>query len=141
MASEIFNPAVNGDVAVAQDSFNLRADRGVTVLFNSHVLSEVEQMCDRVAILREGRRVFEGPVGGLREDHPVFEAKLQPWGTACGLITSMGGEILAHGRLALPPAVDPSELVALMVRAGVRIHAFAPVRRSLEDLYMEINAR
>jgi ABC-2 type transport system ATP-binding protein len=117
---------------------NLRAERGITVLFNSHLLAEVELMCDRVAILREGKRVFEGTVTGLGDDAPVFEVDLEPWGTACGLIHCAGGEILYTGRIALPHGSDPAVLIEKLVHAGVRIRAFAPVRRSLEDLYMEI---
>ena len=117
----------------------LRDERGMTVLFNSHLLAEVELMCDRVAILREGKRVFEGSVGGLQDDTPVFEVDLEPWGMACGIVHSAGGEILSAGRISLPHAADPSVLVETLVRAGVRVRAFSPVRRSLEDLYMEIH--
>ncbi len=116
----------------------LRDERGMTVLFNSHLLAEVELMCDRVAILREGKRVFEGSVGGLQDDTPVFKVDLEPWGIACGIVHSAGGEILSTGRISLPHAADPSVLVETLVRAGVRVRAFSPVRRSLEDLYMEI---
>jgi ABC-2 type transport system ATP-binding protein len=117
---------------------SLRDERGMTVLFNSHLLSEVELMCDRVAILREGRRVFEGSVTGLQDGVPVFEVDLEPWGTACGLVHLSGGEILSAGRIGLPVDLDPAAFVETLVRAGVRIRAFAPVKRSLEDLYMEI---
>jgi ABC-2 type transport system ATP-binding protein len=116
----------------------LRDERGMTVLFNSHLLAEVELMCDRVAILREGRRVFEGPVGGLHEDDQTFEVELEPWGTACGLIHAFGGTIPEPGKIRLPHEADPAALVDSLVRAGVRVRALAPVRRSLEDLYMEI---
>ena len=118
---------------------NLRDERGITVLFNSHLLAEVELMCDRVAILREGKRVFEGTINGLQDDTPVFEVDFEPWGTACGLIHSCGGEILTTGRISLPHSVDPAALIETLVRSGVRIRAFSPARRSLEDLYMEIH--
>jgi ABC-2 type transport system ATP-binding protein len=117
---------------------DLRDERGMTVLFNSHLLAEVELMCDRVAILREGKRVFEGAVNGLQDEAPVFEVDLEPWGSACGLVHSAGGEVLATGRISLPPQMDPAEMVDTLVRAGVRVRVFAPVKRSLEDLYMEI---
>lgn len=117
---------------------NLRDERGMTVLFNSHLLAEVELMCDRVAILREGKRVFEGSVSGLQDDTPVFEVDFAPWDKACGLVTAAGGEILTTGRISLPHTADPAILVDTLVRAGIRIRAFSPVRRSLEDLYMEI---
>jgi ABC-2 type transport system ATP-binding protein len=117
---------------------SLRDERGMTVLFNSHLLAEVELMCDRVAILREGKRVFEGSVNGLHDEDPVFEAGLEPWGQACGLIHASGGEILAPGRFHLPKQTDPAAFVSLLVHAGIRVNSFSPVRRSLEDLYMEI---
>ena len=118
---------------------DLRDERGMTVLFNSHLLAEVELMCDRVAILREGKRVFEGTVNGLQHDIPVFEVDFAPWDTACGLILGAGGEVLSAGRIGLPHTVDPAVLIETLVRAGVGIRAFSPVRRSLEDLYMEIH--
>lgn len=117
---------------------HLRDERGMTVLFNSHLLAEVELMCDRVAILRDGRRVFEGAVGGLHDDALEFEVEMEPWGIASGLILATGGETPAPNRVRLHHGSDPSELVETLVRAGVRIRAFSPVRRSLEDLYMEI---
>jgi len=118
---------------------SLRAERGLTVLFNSHLLAEVELMCDRVTILREGRRVFDGAVGGLHDDAPLFEADLDPWAGASGPIHALGGEIPSPGRIRLPQGTDPAALVEALVRAGIRVRALAPVRRSLEDIYMEIH--
>jgi ABC-2 type transport system ATP-binding protein len=117
---------------------NLRDERGMTVLFNSHLLAEVELMCDRVAILREGKRVYEGAVGGLHEDDQVFEVDLEPWETALPLIQAAGGDATSRGRIHLPHGTDPAVLVNRLVHSGVRVRALAPVRRSLEDLYMEI---
>jgi ABC-2 type transport system ATP-binding protein len=117
---------------------HLRAEKGMTVLFNSHLLAEVELMCDRVAILREGKRVFEGSVGGLHEEALTFEVDLEPWSGVVSIIASAGGEILSGQRIRLPHNVDPAEVVAALVNAGVRVRAFAPIRRSLEDLYMDI---
>ncbi len=117
---------------------HLRDERGMTVLFNSHLLAEVELMCDRVTILREGKRVFEGAVGGLHDDDLMFEADLEPWDAAIPLIHAMGGEIPMPGRIRLPQDADPAALVESLVRNGIRLRALAPLRRSLEDLYMEI---
>lgn len=116
----------------------LRDERGMTVLFNSHLLAEVELMCDKVTILREGRRVFEGTVGGLHDDDLMFETDIEPWDSALPLIHAMGGEVLSGRRIRLPHGSDPAELVESLVKAGVRVRALAPVKRSLEDLYMEM---
>jgi len=117
---------------------HLRDERGMTVLFNSHLLAEVELMCDRVAILREGRRVFEGAVGGLHDEDPHFDADLEPWDEALPVIRAMGGDVPAPGRIHLPQGGDPAALVEALVKNGVRVRALTPLKRSLEDLYMEI---
>lgn len=117
---------------------SLRDERGMTVLFNSHLLAEVELMCDRVTILREGRRVFEGPVGGLHEDERTFDAELDPWDAAEPVIRAHGGEIPHPGRFRLPPAADPAALVEALVKANIRVRSLSPVKRSLEDFYMEL---
>jgi len=116
----------------------LRRERGMTVLFNSHLLAEVEQMCDRVTILREGRLVHEGSLDDLREEAPVYEVNLQPWGQAKAFLELNGAQVLSPGRIALPADADPAVIVAALVGCGIRVSAFAPVRRSLEDLYLEI---
>src|SRR5207244_9183246 len=54
--------------AILQD---LKA-RGVTVFLNSHLLSEVEQLCDRVAILRRGLLAREGTIADLTEQHNLY---------------------------------------------------------------------
>jgi ABC-2 type transport system ATP-binding protein len=117
---------------------HLRDERGITVLFNSHLLAEVELMCDRVSILREGRRVFEGSVRGLHDDTRMFDLEVSPWEQALPLITALGGTVTSPGRIHLPQQIDPADLVSAMVAAGIRVREFTPVRRSLEDLYMEI---
>lgn len=116
----------------------LRDERGMTVLFNSHLLAEVELMCDRVTILREGRRVFEGSVSGLQTDEQAFDASLDPWDTSLPIIHSLGGETPSPGRIRLPENADPATLVEALVRAGIRVRSFAPVKRSLEDFYMDL---
>ncbi len=117
---------------------DLRRDRGTTVLFNSHLLAEVEQMCDRVTILREGRLVHESSLEDLREEAPVYEVNLDPWDKAKAFLELNSAQILSQGRIALPSDADPAVIVAALVGCGIRVAAFAPVRRSLEDLYLEI---
>jgi len=116
----------------------LRQEKGMTVLFNSHLLAEVELMCDRVAILREGQRVFEGSVKDFRDELPVYEVELEPWDYVQTWIRQAGGEVLGRGKISLPVAMDPAAAVEGLVKAGVKVRNFAKVRRSLEDVYMEI---
>jgi ABC-2 type transport system ATP-binding protein len=94
-------------------------ERGATVLLNSHLLSEVELICDRVVIVDRGRIVAEGPPGEL---------------TAPG-----GVEIeTANGTRRFPDARrdDVPELVALLVAEGQRIYGVRVVTGTLEDAYL-----
>lgn len=116
----------------------LRAEKGMTVLFNSHLLAEVELMCDRVAILREGKRVFEGSVNSFRDGIPCYQVTLEPWEKASEIVRGLGGEIIAPDRISLPAEVDPAQLIERLVQAGVKVREFARIHRSLEDVYMEI---
>lgn len=116
----------------------LRDERGMTVLFNSHLLAEVELMCDRVSILRHGELVFEGAVDGLQQEDALVEVDLAPWDKAGPVLASLGVEVIDGRRLRLSPGADPADVLGELVRAGVRVSSFAGVKRSLEDFYMEL---
>jgi ABC-2 type transport system ATP-binding protein len=98
---------------------DLRA-RGVAVLLNSHLLSEVELVCDRVAIVAAGELIASG-----RPDE---------------LTRSGGVEVETEAGLRTFPEVareDVPALVARLVAEGERVYAVRPVRQSLEDRYLE----
>lgn len=69
----IFDEATAGlDVLVARALLQIVSDlrdRGKCVIFSSHIMREVERLCDRVAILHRGRVLAEGTVGELRDQH------------------------------------------------------------------------
>ncbi len=122
----------------------LRDDFGVTILLNSHLLSEVEQVCDRVAILRAGKKVYDGVCRGLSGDQLRVRLGIDDWHKAQPTIAAAGGEVVERGKAAsgtgeisLPTSADISTLVAALVAAGVRVSEVTPRAMSLEDLYME----
>lgn len=96
-------------------------ERGVAVLLNSHLLSEVELVCDRVVIVDHGRTVAEG--------------------TPAELTVPGGVEIeTAAGARRYPQAVreDIPELIAQLVAEGERIYGARVVAGSLEDAYLSL---
>ena len=117
---------------------DLRKQRGITVLFNSHLLAEVEQMCDRIAILQGGKRVFEGPIKGLEDGNTRFLIDVTPVDKALEVIATHGGYMESPEIAHIPCAVDPAMVVRDMVLAGIAVKSFHAQHRSLEDLYMEI---
>ena len=120
---------------------SLAAD-GTTVLVSSHLLSEVEQMCTHLGVMREGQLVAEGTVAEIRgKSRPVCRVLTsQPDAAAdvlrgLGLaeVTSQTGE--AHG---IPGEVAPETIVAALVGAGVPVAGFTVTSASLEELFVAL---
>lgn len=109
----------------------LRDERGITVMLSSHLLSEVERLCDRVAILHEGRMVFEGT---WRKPFERWKFDLDP-AEGGQTILLEAGLILQGKHWRTPSNFDPAPVVAQLVRAGVSVREVSPVAQTLEDFY------
>ncbi len=114
-------------------------ERGSAVLLNSHLLGEVERVCDRVAIVHRGRVVAAGSLGDLLGEPAVrlrvsgLPADRSPL-AAFGPLTDEGDWLAIRP---LDPARIP-DLVATVVALGGRVHAVDPARRSLEDVFLGV---
>ena len=115
----------------------LRKERGMTVLFNSHLLSEVEQMCDRVAIIRAGELVYEGAVDELRDHRPGVRLQANPPEILGGVVCDLGGKKLGEDRWVFPEGTEIPNVVRSLIERGAEVSEVTPVRRSLEDVYLE----
>lgn len=116
---------------------HLNRERGLTVVLSSHLLSEIEQLCDRVAILNRGRLIFDGRWAELRSPGQQFRLEVDDWNN----IALNGAKIVRDGVIEIAEGADISDLVAALVRAGAKVRAVEPVRRSLETIYLDIVAR
>jgi ABC-2 type transport system ATP-binding protein len=117
----------------------LREDHGLTILLNSHLLGEVEQMCDRCVILREGRKVHEGSVKRASDELPVFELKTADFQAAVAAVAAMNLKLEADGLIRLTHTVTGPEVLSSVVNAGVRVDSWTPHRRTLEDFYLDLS--
>lgn len=115
----------------------LNRERGMTVVLSSHLLSEVEQMCDRIAILNKGSLVFAGRWEELRGEGARFRFETDDWARASAVVRACGGSASGEGIAALPEEADVADLVAALVAAGVRVRRVEPLRQSLEELYLQ----
>jgi ABC-2 type transport system ATP-binding protein len=120
----------------------LRA-RGCTVFFSSHILSDAEALCSRVAIMAQGRLAASGRIS----DMVAFEPKgweLVVSGVSEALQSQLASRVaglrpLAHGRytIQLGPDERPEQMMAELRGHGVRVESLNPVRDTLEDFFMQ----
>ena len=116
-----------------------------TVIFSSHILSEVQELCRRVIILSEGRAVFEGDLrdldGGdeiqLQTDRPLDVAALM---IIPGVDQISGVERDYRIRPTAGAHPEP-DLAAAIVRQGIGLLRMTRERRSLEQLFIELTQR
>ncbi|MFI6266581.1 ATP-binding cassette domain-containing protein [Micromonospora sp. NPDC051006] len=120
--------------------------RGRTVLLSSHVLGEVEQVCDRIAVIDRGRLVADGTPNELRAalgDGALLIAA-DPVDKAAACLRDHPGVravAVVDGRLQV--TADPSLAAALnrlLVEADVDVRELRPVRHSLEEAFLELTA-
>jgi ABC-2 type transport system ATP-binding protein len=119
------------------------ADEGITVLLSSHQLPEVQELCDRVAIVDSGRVVYEGALADLRRQggagyrlHTTDDTRALPLVRAhAGVEHAAGGE---HG-IGFQAQEDAVGALSLeLARAGVGILALTPELATLEDLFFRL---
>jgi ABC-2 type transport system ATP-binding protein len=115
-------------------------DRGTTVFLNSHLLTEVERVCDRVAIVDRGGVVAELSMADLTQERGVRIRVTDPDGDVRQVAARYGptrgdGEWLVVDGIA---DADVPALVRELVAAGAAIHAVVPTRQSLEDRFMAL---
>ena len=118
-------------------------DGGATVLLNSHLLTEVERLCDRIAIVDHGRVLASGRMDDLLGEQAV---RIRATGLSSVDVAGLGRfgavSVTDDGWISIPALGfdQVPELVAAVVAAGGRVHAVDSGRSSLEDLFMRLVA-
>jgi len=107
---------------------------GNTIFLSSHLLSEIEMVCDRIAILHRGRLVRMGTVAELLESQSESVIMARNLGR-----DELGGELVAQGMWRFRvPAERQRATIERIWAAGGEIVSIAGVRKSLEELFLEL---
>lgn len=117
------------------------AEDGTTVFVSSHLLSEVEQMCTHVGVMRTGRLVAQGPIAALRASGGAPRLRVEtPDGPAAAAVLSragLGGVRAEDGEVTADLGDEaPERVCALLVGEGVAVRGFGVVRPTLEDVFV-----
>jgi ABC-2 type transport system ATP-binding protein len=122
------------------------ADGGTTVFVSSHLLWEVEAMCDRVGVLARGRLLAEGPPSALRSPARHFRIEVDDRHLAERVLGSLDGVVLesANGetagsiRIRLDPPATAAGVNERLVSQSVAVSALVPEQDSLEDVFLHL---
>lgn len=113
---------------------------GKTVFLNSHLLSEVEMVCDRVAIVNYGKVLTQGKLRDLLGEREldlqvdsVSDELKESLSSRWRIVRQFGGSLT----LAISSEEEANEVARLVIDSGAKLYSLTPSRRSLEDLFVE----
>ena len=117
----------------------LHRELRLTILLSSHFLSEVEQLCTRIAVLNRGRMVFEGSLAATKQGAWI-RLKAADFGSAVKQLKE--AQLITQERdghlIALGPGIGTDQVVRLLVERGMAVYEIAPVEDTLEDFYLSL---
>jgi len=119
------------------------ARRGKTIFFSTHILNDVETICDRVGMVMRGRLVREGAL------HSLFDGSVRAVEVRCSALPAeaeqalraLGGAVstIPEGQAFLFPDLDAAHAaLARILAAGARVLAVQPIRESLEESFVRL---
>jgi ABC-2 type transport system ATP-binding protein len=119
------------------------ADDGTTVFLSSHLLSEIEQVCTHVAVMRTGRLVTSGTLDALRAaGAPRVRVRTPDADAATGILRTLGLEperaSAEEVDAALRADLAVEAVTAALVAAGIRVRGIAATGASLEERFVEL---
>jgi ABC-2 type transport system ATP-binding protein len=119
----------------------LRDEFKLTVLLSSHLLTEIEQLCNRVGIIHEGRLLYEGGPEGLVTSTNLFKVRVDDLSRAFELLTRESVKVSRNGTSFLHIDADAESIPsvnALLVTHGIKVYELSPAQESLEEAFLRL---
>ena len=118
----------------------LRRELGLTILLSSHLLNEVEQLCTRIAVMNQGRKVFEGTLADARGREKWVRLRAGDFAAATQALFSTN---LITGQrdgqfIALTEGVTTDRVVKFLVEQGMPVFEIATHEETLEEFYLSL---
>jgi ABC-2 type transport system ATP-binding protein len=118
----------------------LHRELGLTILLSSHLLSEVEQLCSRIAVLNQGRKVFEGRIVDIKAARGRVLLKTPDFAAAAALLRARGiitGAVAGDG-IVLSEGRTTAEATKILVEADIPVEGIWSQDQTLEDFYLDL---
>jgi len=121
----------------------LHRELKLTILLSSHFLSEVEQICTRIAVLNQGKMVFEGTLADTKRREQWVRIKVGDF--AAAVVELKDAQLVTGERdgqlIALSPKVATDQIVRFLVQKGISVFEIAPAEETLETFYLRLMAK
>ncbi len=124
-----------------QTILRLHREMGLTILLSSHLLTEVEQLCTRIAIMNQGRKVFEGPLAETRQAQRWVRLRVGDFLRAVKILRD--AQLIIETRddkfVQLAPGGETNKIVERLVACGEPVYEIASKEQTLEDFYLAMS--
>ncbi|WP_207343321.1 ATP-binding cassette domain-containing protein [Arthrobacter sp. E3] len=121
------------------DIIEERKEAGATVMMVTHQMEEVERLCDRIILLKDGRAEAYGTIDEVQNQFGGRTIKLKYSGN---LPTSSHYKVALHetnyAELSVDESIDEAQILKELVLAGVVVRGFVAAKRSLDDIFIQI---
>jgi len=122
--------------------WRLRDEFRLTVLLSSHLLTEIEQLCNRVGIIHEGRLLYEGGPEALVAPMCLYKVRVDNLSGAFDLLSRESGVTVSrNGASSLRVEADAEHIAAvntLLVGNGFKVYELSPAQESLEEAFLRL---
>ena len=119
----------------------LRDELKLTVLLSSHLLTEVEQLCNRVGIIHEGRLLYEGGPETL-VTRGLYKVRVDDLSRAFEVLTTKPGVTVSRNGASFLHIDTDAESIpdvnALLVENGIKVYELSPAQESLEEAFLRL---
>ena len=120
----------------------LRDEFRLTVLLSSHLLTEIEQLCNRVGIIHEGHLLYEGGPEALVAPTSLYKVRVDNLSNAFDLLNRESGvTVTRNGASFLRVEADAEHIAAvntLLVGNGIKVYELSPAQESLEEAFLRL---
>lgn len=119
----------------------LNREMGLTIVFSSHLLNEVEQVCTHLAVMRQAKLLYTGPWSPMTQSSLV-ELHAADQVRAMNMLRERGmiGRQISEHRAEVTQGATTTAMNRLLVGEGIEVEAITPARRTLEEFYLDLVA-
>lgn len=126
---------------IKEEIFNL-AKKGSTIIFSTHRMEQVEEICDHIILVNKGKKILDGTVAEIKQQ---YKENLYTIGASESLSNILPSDIFTIVKetdkkitLKIPPETDTNKVIRYFIDQGVQINQFTEVLPSINDIFIKL---